>query len=381
MTVFNTFLKILNKNKPIIIMYTVILIVFGGFNLQTSEDSTNFVATKPDVMIINNDENTGITKDFIDYIENNSNTKDIKNNEDKINDALFYRDINYIIYIPDNFREDLLNGTSPEIQIKTTGDYQASVAEMLINKYLKIANIYAKELDNEDEIIEKIDNVLKTETIVEVTSKIDTNALTKVSFYFNFLSYSILAGCVYVICLILSSFKNENINRRTIISSMNYKKHNTILLLANILFAIVLWIFYVILVAILLGDVMFSTYGFLYMLNSLIFTICAVTIAFFIATLIKSKNAINGIVNVVALGSSFLCGAFVPMEWLPNSVLTVAHILPSYWYIKTNEILKTVEVFNIDTLKPIIINMSIIFCFAFLIVLATNIMTKLKLKK
>ena len=36
MTVFKTFLKILNKNKFIIILYTVFLIGFGGFNMQTS---------------------------------------------------------------------------------------------------------------------------------------------------------------------------------------------------------------------------------------------------------------------------------------------------------------------------------------------------------
>ena len=36
------------------------------------------------------------------------------------------------------------------------------------------------------------------------------------SFYYNFANYSILAGCVYVICLILSSFKAENIENNTI---------------------------------------------------------------------------------------------------------------------------------------------------------------------
>ena len=34
MTVFKTFFKILNKNKFIVILYTVILLVFGGFNMS-----------------------------------------------------------------------------------------------------------------------------------------------------------------------------------------------------------------------------------------------------------------------------------------------------------------------------------------------------------
>ncbi len=56
MTVFKTFLKIVNKYKFIILLYTVLLIVFGGFNMQTSDNSTAFVASKPNILIINNDE-------------------------------------------------------------------------------------------------------------------------------------------------------------------------------------------------------------------------------------------------------------------------------------------------------------------------------------
>ena len=93
MTVFKTFLKVLNKCKAPIIMYTVILIFFGGFNMTTSENSTNFVASKPDLLIINNDEEVGITKNLIDYMSKNNNIINIKDDKEAINDALFYRDV------------------------------------------------------------------------------------------------------------------------------------------------------------------------------------------------------------------------------------------------------------------------------------------------
>ena len=123
---------------------------------------------------------------------------------------------------------------------------------------------------------------------------------------------------------------------------------------------------------------MFTMHGLVYILNSLIFTLCALTIAFVIGNSIKNKNAVNGIVNVVALGSSFLCGAFVPMELLPDFVLKIAHILPSYWYIKTNEILKTTEIINLDTIMPILINIGIVFCFTIVFAFISNIMAKKK---
>lgn len=380
MIVFKTFLKVLNKNKWIVLMYTIILIAFGGLNLKTSDTSLNFVANKPDILIINNDISEGITKNLIDYISNNSNIIEIENDENKINDALFYRDVNYIIYIPKNFKEDFLNGKNPSIEVKSTKDYQASLAQMLLEKYLKIANIYLSSGMNEEEIIQNINNTLSQEVNVEITSKIQIDNLSQATFYYNFASYSLLAGCVYVISIILSSFKEENISKRTIISSMPYKLYNRYLFLSNALFAFLLWLFYVLLSFIILGKGMFSMHGLIYLLNSFIFVICSLSIAFLIANIIKNKNAINGIVNVLALGSSFLCGAFVPMEWLPPSVLKIAHILPSYWYIKTNELLTNIEVFNFTNMKPILGNLLVILLFTLLFVLITNILTKYKRK-
>ena len=380
MTVFKTFLKILNKNKFIIILYTMFLIFFGGFNMQTSEHNTNFVASKPDIMIVNYDEEKGITKDLIKYIEENSNVVDLKNNEDAINDALFYRDVNYVVYIPKNYNKDFMDGKNPEIEIKSTGDYQSSFTEMLLSRYIKVANIYQKSINSEEELINKINETLSKKSEVKITSKLDTNILSKATFYYNFANYSIMACLIYVVCLILASFKDIKIQKRTIISSTNYKTLNRQLLLSNSLFSIILWMIYVVLSFILVGDIMFSIHGIFYLINSFVFTICATTIALFIGNIVSNKNAISGIVNVISLGSSFLCGAFVPMEWLPDGVIKIAHILPSYYYISNNEVLKTLELINLNTIKPILLNIIIVLSFSIMFIILTNIVSKRKQK-
>lgn len=380
MTVFKTFLKILNKNKFIIILYTVFLIGFGSFNIQTSDNNVNFVASKPDIMVVNDDGEKIITKNLIKYISDNSNIVTLKKSEQAINDGLFYRDVNYVIYIPENYSKNFMDGKNPEIKIKSTGDYQSSYAEMLLSRYIKVANIYQKRITDETELISKVNETLAQQSEVEIVSKLDTNSLSKATFYYNFASYSILACLVYVICLILSSFKNINIQRRTIVSSTDYRKINRQLLLSNSMFSIILWLIYVILSFILIGDIMFSIQGIVYVINLFIFTMCATTMALFIGNLVSNKNAINGIVNVVALGSSFLCGAFVPIEWLPDNVLKIAHILPSYYYISSNEILKTLEIFNFETIKPIIENMLAILGFSLLFIILTNMVTRRKQK-
>ena len=380
MTVFKTFLKVLNKCKVPIILYTVLLIGFGGFNMQTSDNSTNFVASKPDVYIINEDKEEGITKNLVDYMKNNTNVLEVPSTEEAIDDALFYREVNYIIYIPNHYREEFLKGNNPEIKIKSTGDYQASLADMLLERYSKVANSYQKIITSEEELIGKVNETLEKQTQVEITSKLDTDQLQKASFYYNFTNYSILAGCVYVICLILSSFHEEKIAKRTIISSMSYHSHNRKLLVSNSLFAFFLWGMYVLLSFPLVGNIMFTMHGLVYIINSFLFTICALTIAFLIGNLVSNKNAVNGIVNVVALGSSFLCGAFVPMEWLPDTVLKIAHILPSYYYIKSNELLREIETVNLEALHEIIINMGIIVAFAIGFTIIANMVARKKRK-
>lgn len=380
MTVFKTFLKILNKYKVTVIMYTVFLVLFGAFNMNATEQSVNFVSVKPKIAIVNQGEEVGITKDFIDYLKKNSDVVKLKNSESARRDALFYRDVNFIVIFSPDFRKDFLNGKEPKIQVKSTKDYPAMMAERLVTRYIKVARTYQTSFDREEEILKKVKETLSSEVSVTMTSSLRQDDLQKATFYFNFMNYCMLAGCVYVISFILSSFQSTPILKRTMISSMNYKTYNRKLLLSNSLFTILLWGFYILLSFILIGDIMFTMHGLFYIFNSFLFAICTLVIAFLVGSIGKSKDAINGIVNVIALGTSFLCGAFVPMEYLPKFVLSVAHLLPSYYFILNNELISKLETFNFESLKPIFINQFILIGFLLMFVFVINKISKKKRK-
>lgn len=378
MTVFNTFFKVIKKYKGTVILYTVMLIVFGTLNMTSNNETTTFIDTKPDVLIISNDDNIGLTKNLIDYITDNTNVVKIENDEDKINDALFYRDINYIIYIPKNYRIDTLNKKNVPIDIKTVKDYNSMIANTILSRYLKIQNIYNKLDLSEEELINTINTNLNSKTDIEITSKLDTRKTSNLDRYFNFASYSVMAVVLYIICLVMSSFKENTLNKRIIVSGMNYKKHNFLILLSSLVYSIVVWILYVILGIILLKVNIFDLRVAMYILNMLIFTFVSLTLSLFISNLLNNKNAINGIVNVVALGSSFLCGAFVPAMYLPSGVLAFSRILPSYWYVNSNDILSNIEYLNFNTLKVVFINMSVLIIFSIIFIILNNIVSKYK---
>lgn len=378
MTVFNTFWKIINKYKGTIILFTVMLVAFGGINTTSSNSTVDFTNSKPDIVIVNKDENKGLTKNLISYLKKNTNVKEIKETEEARNDALFYREVNYIIYIPKNYRSDILLGKTPEFDIKTVGDYTSSLAEMLLTRYLKIQSIYSKNISNEQELISAINKNLSQTSEITITSKVDTSKTSKVSRYFNFASYSIMFIIIFVICMVIASFNEKTIKKRTIISSMNYKTHNKYILRASFIYSVLVWLLYMILGTVLFSSTMLSLRGLIYGLNAFIFTFSSLTLALLISTLIDDKNAVNGVVNVIALGSAFLCGAFIPTEWLPETVIKISRIFPTYWYVNSNDLLTNLQSINMTSIKPIIINMLVVILFSVLFIIINNLVTKKK---
>ena len=378
MIVFKTILKILNKLKGLIILYTIMLISVTLVN-QTSGNVDSFEEVKPSVIIVNNDKSkNGVTNHFIKYLENHMEVKDIDiDNEEKIDDALFYRDVSLVVYIPDGFGEDLLNNKDVNVEYKTSGDKGSSYGKMLVQNYFDSFNIYNNYYDG-DELFDRLDNALNVDVNVEVKSKLDTNSLSRMARFFNFLNYAILAGCVYSISMILASLKSENVRKRTIVSSYDYKKYNRIVLETCSIVIIGMWILYMILALIIFKDLFISMNGLWYVINSFVFSLCSLCIGFLIGNITQNKGAISGIVNVVSLGSSFLCGCFVPFEFMPDYVIKIAHIFPTYYFVINNEALKVMDNFSLSSVSTLILNMGIVLIFGVCFVIITNYVSKKK---
>ena len=372
MIVFKTILKILNKLKGMLILYTFMLVMITFIN-QTSNNETSFLESKPSITIVNEDDSL-ITNDFIDYMDKHCIIKNLA--PKNIDDALFYRSINMVVYIPKDFGENLLSN-NVTLEYKASGDEASSYTKMLIEKYIKTVLIY-KDYYSDEELINHVNNLLKLDANVEVKTKLETSKLERMTRYFNFLNYALLAGSVYCISMILASIKEEKVKKRTIISSFDYKKYDRIVLgtLSIVIFGI--WLLYMLLSIILFKNTIFTSNGLAYILNSFVFTIASLCIGYLIGNITQNKNAIAGIINVVALGSSFLCGCFVPVEYMPDYALKIAHIFPTYYYVSNNEIIKTIEAFNPTLIKSLLKNGFVIVLFSLLFILLTNYISKKK---
>ena len=249
----------------------------------------------------------------------------------------------------------------------------------LIEKYIKTVNLY-KEHYQGKALNQKVKQVINQKTKVNLNTSLDSSKLNQVNIYFNFLNYALLAGGVYCMTMILASLNQEGVRKRTIMSSFSYRKYNWIVFASLGLASFIVWLAYMIISFILFKEIMLSGNGIAYILNSFVFSICSLAVGFLIGTITHNKQAIGGIVNVVALGTSFLCGCFVPMSFMPSYVLKIAHILPTYYFVQNNELIKTLEYFKLETLQPIIINGIIVLGFTLSFILITLMISKRKQK-
>ena len=376
MTIFKTYWKIVKKNIGIIILYTVMLLVFGTMNLKANKNSFEFISSKPDIIIVNNSSGI-ITDNLISYLKTNANVKNITNEND-IDDAVFFRDANYVIYIPKEFENKIENGKEFNIDIKTNNSYDSYIASELLNRYLDVFSKYMNLYNDKILAIQKLDNTLNKKASVVIENK--TNLNSKTSLFYNFSSYSIMAIVIYIICLVLSSFNDEKISKRTNVSGMNYKTFNNYLYISSFTFTFIIFIVYLILSVLILKSSILNINGILYSLNMFIFFIVSFTMAILISNLVKSKGAISGVVNVISLGSAFLCGAFIPVKYMPSFALKIAHIFPTFYFIDNNEYIASLQNFDKVSYEFVLKNFIIMIVFIIFFLILNTLVTRFKRK-
>lgn len=376
MTIFKTYWKIVKKNIGIIILYTVMLLVFGTMNLKANKNSFEYISSKPDIIIVNNSSGI-ITDNLISYLKTNANVKNITDEND-IDDAVFFRDANYVIYIPKEFENKIENRKEFNIDIKTNNSYDSYIASELLNKYLDVFSKYMNLYNDKILAIQKLDNTLNKKTDVVIESK--TNLNSKTSLFYNFSSYSIMAIVIYIICLVLSSFNDEKISKRTSVSGMNYKTFNNYLYISSFTFTFIIFIVYLILSFLILKSSILNINGILYSLNMFIFFIVSFTMAILISNLVKSKGAISGVVNVISLGSAFLCGAFIPVKYMPSFALKIAHIFPTFYFIDNNEYIASLQNFDKASYEFVLKNFIIMIIFIIFFLILNTLVTRYKRK-
>ncbi|MBU3142886.1 ABC transporter permease [Clostridium sp. CF012] len=384
MQVFKAYFKIIKANMGQLIIYLTIFLAISVLysTMTTTKNEESFSQTKTNVAFVNLDENTALLTGFKEYLSKNANFIDIENKQENLQDALFFRDVDYIITVPVDFTQNFLLGKPVELQKTIVPNSTTRMyVDMAINKYFNMARVYVNNVPGitEENLVKEVSIGASTETRVQLKSfgdKKQNNALTVASF--NYLAYSLFSILILGISSILMVFNDKNLKRRNLCSPMKNSSFNLQLIMGNLVFALATYGVMAGFGFILNRKHMMSYNGLLLCINALVFTIAALSISYLVGLLIKNKDAQSAIANVLALGFSFISGVFVPQEFLSEKAMTIASFTPTYWYVKANNVIGTLSNFSFDNLSEVFTYMLIELGFAIAIFSVALVVSKQK---
>ncbi len=370
MQVFKAYFKVIKKNIPSMLIY---LVVFIGLAIMFSmmiggNKIANFSETKCRIAFFNYDKESVFIDSFKEYLKDNATIIDVTDETQKLQDALFYRDVEYIVKIPKGFTKSLLYGKGDVLIEKTSlpDSTSAMYVDFLINKYLNQVKLYSKNIPGitYKEIVSNVENDLKKEANVNLKSYGSSTSTSGISYYFIYFSYSIIAILFLGISSIMIVFNNPELKKRNFCSPVSKFKINMQIILGNLAFSVFVWALLVAFSTVLYGSALFTVKSMYLVLNALIFTFVCLSMAFIIGTFIKSRNTQSAIANVLTLGLCFIGGVFVPQQFLGNTVLAISKFTPTYWYVKVINDLDKISFLNFSNLKPVYYEMLIELLFA-----------------
>ena len=385
MQVYKAYFKIIKKNIGQLSIYLIIFLLFAIIfgKVSTSPKDTDFESTKVNISIINKDENSELISGLTDYLKENANIVDVGTSKEDLQDALFFREAEYIITIPKGFTKEILKGNK-DINIEKTvipNSTSEIYMDNLINRYLNTVKMYTSTIDNisQAKLVSNVNKDLSHTTDVKIkTYDNDYSNNASCANYYNFFAYSMFAVLILGISLVMISFNNKDLKRRNLASSLSMKNMNIQMVFANITYAVVVWFVMIIASFIMFKNYMFTINGLLSLLNSFVFTLAALSISILISNLVTSRNALSAVVNVIALGSCFISGVFVPQQYLGDTVLSIAKFNPTYWYVKANDDIAILVNYSNENMRPIFMSMIIVLGFALAVYAVTLVVIKQK---
>lgn len=222
MIVFRNYFKIVKKHIKSLLLYSAIFIAILLFS-TSSENTEAYQSVKVDIYVKNNS-NSKISNALYDYLDKTSNIKKI--DEDLVEDSLFNQKISALVIIDKNFKKDR------QVKFKQAPrDIYATSVKHNINQFLSQIESYEKSGYSIEDAIKNTNIDLDKKAKVEVITNSKKDMYDGSNFYFNFLSYVLLAQIILIVSTLALVYKNEAIANRNLISPLTKVNQNLQLIL------------------------------------------------------------------------------------------------------------------------------------------------------
>ena len=313
MIIFKAFFKILKKNLTGIALYVVIYLAITVFVSVTSTERADEVFSKEamDIGLENRDQGR-LGAALAGYLGQSNAVKKIPESREELCDAMYYREIDYVLKIPEDFterfgageREGLIEGTD------VPGSAASFFVEHEVDGFLKTVGMYLDAGIGMERALQLAEEDMGVRADVSFLSRDDARQMPVGYYYFQYLPYVFISIMVLGVGAAMMSFQDRDMDGRNKCASMPFFSRN---------------------LQIFLGCAAFTS-----AVNAVIFSICALSLAWFLSGFLKNQETIVGFSNLAGLSFSFLGGVFVPMDVMGETARQIARFVPSYWYEKAN---------------------------------------------
>ena len=385
MQVFRAYYKIIKTQIVAILIYAgLFLMLTILFTSNITENTEQFEAEKVPVMVINEDGENDLIRGFLNYLKDYVTFVEPKADDASIRDALYNREVSYILAIPAGFTDSFYHNRDIRLTKRTAPDSMEAISiDNAIDNYFNITKVYQGYLPEASatQISTYVKSNLEQQTKVVLNSEQKDSVSSGNSqnkFFFNYLGYIMIAIFITSVSTVMFSFHGLDIRRRHFASPITIRNLNVQLILANLIFVMIYMVIFIAAGYILNKNRIMNMNTLLFWLNSLTFALVILSISYLIGISVKSRKAISAISTAASVGLAFLSGMFVPQEFLGAPVLKVASFTPVYWFVKANNAIETVTQSNTSQLTGIASYMAIQLGFAAAIISIALVVSKRK---
>ena len=264
MQVFNTFFKITKKQLPSFIIYFSIFTVLLGVMASMGTGNNVYKESSMDIAIFNSD-NSSKSKFLEEYLSSKHNIIELENDDEVIQDALYFQLVDYVLYIDEGFK--LTNIKRPG---STTGNY----VDGHISTFEKAYDSYILAGYSEDEAYEKTIISLDNEGLVSLKGKSTEKPV--IYYFYTYFSYILIALLINILAPVIIALNRKEVRERTGISPLSEKNRSIQIITGAVILSVGLWVILNMVSVVMFKGELFQEKNAFYLLNSFCYLILSV---------------------------------------------------------------------------------------------------------
>lgn len=346
MQVFKCAMRIIRGNIIFPIVYIIGLSFMGIFMAQ-SFDFGGIEQTldqkNAQYAIVDRDK-SALSKGIAEFLDQHGVPVKVEDTRRAFQDAVAKGQVDYLLIIPEGYERDFLSDVKAGEalpQMEVVFSYYSSTGSLIdeaVSSYLGLVRTL---------VLEKSDAPMKnvlagalelTQNRADIKVFEAAPAVSEADrfvFYLQWSTYTLFAGIVVCIGMLISTMNRADVRRRNLSSPLSYMSYNTQLALSCAIFALIacVWTYALGLTVFSEAAAAISLEGLLLgFLSVFAYSVMALAFGFMLGQFGASGIMCNAIGNILGMVISFLGGAWIALDMLSPEILALAHWLPGFWY-------------------------------------------------